>query len=100
MGGTSAAIGGPYRKPASLPAPFEGPAERGNLEMNRKLIALAILALGVISPMIGCGVATTEAENRRMLMRVADLDSKMLVDDIALFAQTNRPLRTSKWVIE
>jgi len=68
--------------------------------MNRKLIALAVLAVAVISPVIGCGVATTEAENRRTLMRVADLDAKMLVDDIALFAQTNRPLRTSKWVIE
>lgn len=68
--------------------------------MNRKLIALAVLALAVITPVIGCGISTTEPENRRMLMRIADLDSKMLVDDIALFAQTNRPLRTSKWVIE
>lgn len=68
--------------------------------MNRKLIALCLLVAVVISPMIGCGVATTEQENRRMVNRIADLDAKMLVDDIALFCQTNRPLRTSRWVIE
>ena len=68
--------------------------------MNRKLIALCLLVAVVISPVIGCGVATTPAENRRMVNRIADLDSKMLVDDIALFTQTHRPLRTSKWVLE
>ncbi|RIK63668.1 MAG: hypothetical protein DCC65_15645 [Planctomycetota bacterium] len=68
--------------------------------MKRKLASLALLAIVMIAPAVGCGVATTQQENNRMLSRVADYDARMLVDDIALFAQTNRPFRGSRYVID
>ncbi len=68
--------------------------------MKRKLASLALLAVVLIAPAVGCGVATTRQENNRMISRVADYDARMLVDDIALFAQTNRPFRGSRYVID
>lgn len=65
-----------------------------------RFICMLALAIGALLPITGCGVGTTEMENRRTLTRVADYDARELVDDIALFAQTNRPLRTSRWVID
>lgn len=68
--------------------------------MNRKIATLALLAIVMIAPVVGCGVATTQSENNRMISRVADKDARMLVDDIALFAQTNRPFRGSRYIID
>ncbi len=65
-----------------------------------KIACLLLLAAIMVTPTIGCGVATTEVENRRIVQRVADYDARELVDDIALLIQTNRPLRTSRWVID
>lgn len=67
--------------------------------MTRKFAALVLLLALTIFPAIGCGVAATEPENRRTVMRVADFDAKMLVDDIGVLTQTHRPMRTSRYVI-
>jgi hypothetical protein len=66
----------------------------------RKLL-LVIVAAIAISPITGCcGVGTTEEENWRNVCRVADYDARMLVDDLSLFAQTHRTMRTSRWIID
>lgn len=66
---------------------------------TRFLVMLA-LTVAAIAPLTGCGVATTSTENRRVFDRVVSYDAKMLVDDLALLCQTNRPLRTSKFIID
>ncbi len=65
----------------------------------RKLL-LVIVAAVAIGPMVGCGVGTTQEENWRTVRRVADYDARMMVDDLALFAQTHRTMRTSRWIID
>ncbi|MBK8268129.1 MAG: hypothetical protein IPK83_07400 [Planctomycetes bacterium] len=65
-----------------------------------KRLFLIVFAAMTIAPFMGCGVATTAAENKRMVNRVADFDSRMLVDDLSLLFQTNRNLRTSRWIID
>ena len=61
---------------------------------------LLVLGLALTMPIFGCGVGSTPAENGRSIMRVADYDARMLVDDLGVLTQTDRPLRTSKWVID
>ena len=67
---------------------------------SAKRLLLLALAVAALSPVVGCGVGTTAADNRRVLNRVADYDARELVDDLALFTQTHRPLRTSRYVID
>ena len=68
---------------------------------NARRLLLLVVAAITLAPLYGCcGVGTTPAENRRTFCRVADYDSRMLVDDLALFAQTHRTLRTSRWIID
>jgi len=65
---------------------------------KRLLVLVLLLALTV--PMLACGVGSTPAENRRSALRVVDYDARMMVDDLALFMQIDRPLRNSRWVID
>ncbi|HWL94490.1 MAG TPA: hypothetical protein VNT79_13275 [Phycisphaerae bacterium] len=65
-----------------------------------KRLMMMVLAVAIVAPMVGCSVGATRQDNRRMLQRVARFDTLMLVDDIALFAQTNQVLRTSRWVVD
>jgi hypothetical protein len=65
-----------------------------------KRLFLIVFAAFVIAPVMGCGVATTAKENGRMVNRVADFDSRMLVDDLSVLFQTNRTMRTSRWIID
>ncbi|MFQ5429949.1 MAG: hypothetical protein ACE5E1_06525 [Phycisphaerae bacterium] len=65
-----------------------------------KRLLLVVFAAAVMGPVLGCGVGTTVADNRRTFNRVVDYDARMLVDDVSLFMQTNRTLRTSRWVID
>lgn len=65
-----------------------------------KKSVLFVLGVVLTAPIWGCGVGSTPAENRRTVMRVADYDARMLVDDIGVLTQTNRPLRTSRWIID
>lgn len=69
------------------------------MKLAKKTVML-LLAFALIAPVIGCGVGTTPADNKLKLARVVDYDGRMLVDDIALLLQTNRPLRTSRWIID
>ncbi|QDV90531.1 hypothetical protein RAS2_16100 [Phycisphaerae bacterium RAS2] len=66
----------------------------------RKLLCLMLAVAAIVPVMGGCGVGTTQQENNRQIGRVADYDARMMVDDLALFFQTRRPLRGSKWVID
>lgn len=61
---------------------------------------LFVLGLGLVAPILGCGVGTTQAENNRTIRRVADYDARMMVDDLGVLTQTNRPSHTSRWVID
>ncbi len=65
-----------------------------------KKLAMLLLVVALAGPILGCGIGATPSDHIRMFGRVADNDARMLVDDIALFAQTNRPLRTSRWIID
>jgi hypothetical protein len=65
----------------------------------RKLV-LSVLAVLVVGPLVGCGVGTTQEENNRTIARVIDYDARMMVDDLLLFSQLDRPLRTSRWIID
>ncbi len=69
------------------------------MKLFKKLLMIAFVA-AMVSPLTGCSVGRTKEENNRTLRRVADYDGRMLVDDTALFFQTNRPFRGSRWVIE
>lgn len=69
--------------------------------MNRiKALLLAVAVAALVAPTFGCGVGSTAAENRRMVQRVADYDARMLVDDLGVLTQTNRPFRGSKYLID
>ena len=65
-----------------------------------KLAFLFTLGAALVSPILGCGVGSSAAENRRTIMRVADYDARMMVDDLGVLTQTERPSRTSKWIID
>lgn len=69
------------------------------MKFTKRLLVLALLVVLVV-PILGCGVGVTPAENRRAATRVVDFDARMLVDDMALFLQLDRPLRNSRWVID
>jgi hypothetical protein len=65
-----------------------------------KLLSLMLL-VAVMAPLSGgCGVGTTKQDTNRKISRVTYYDSHEMVDDLALLFQTNRPLRTSRWVID
>lgn len=65
-----------------------------------KRVLLLVLLVCLIAPVVGCGVGSTPEENQRAFNRVVDYDARMLVDDVHLFLQVNRPLRNSRWVID
>ncbi len=69
------------------------------MRLVKTMLLVAIAAI-VFAPAVGCGVGTNMADTRRDFNRVVGYDARMLVDDIALFAQTDRPLRTSHWIID
>jgi len=69
------------------------------MKIARKLQSLVILA-AMFAPLGGCGVGTTQEENKRTIARSWDYDKRMLVDDLGLLIQVDRPRRTSKWVID
>ncbi len=69
------------------------------MRLVKTLLLVAITAI-VFAPAVGCGVGTNMADTRREFNRVVGYDARMLVDDIALFAQTDRPFRGSHWVID
>ena len=69
------------------------------MKRARKLL-LATILLAMIAPLPGCGVGTTKEDSKRTVQRSLKYDTRMLVDDLGLFAQVDRPLRTSRWVIE
>jgi len=68
----------------------------------KTLFTLASLLLSTgLAGVTGCdGVGHTSSEVDQNFRRVADYDSREMVDDIALFWQTDRPLRTSRWLID
>lgn len=65
----------------------------------KKALVLLLLAV-LIAPVVGCGVGTTPADHRQAAARVVDYDGRMLIDDLKLFMQIDRPLRNSRWVID
>ena len=67
----------------------------------RKFICLALL-VGTILPLAsGCvGVGTTKEDNKRKFDRVVQYDVQSMSDDLALFLQIQRPMRTNRWVID
>lgn len=69
------------------------------MKIARRLLSLVILA-AMFAPVSGCGVGTTQEENKRTIARSWDYDKRMLVDDLGLLIQVDRPRRTSKWVID
>lgn len=69
------------------------------MKIARRLLSLVILA-AMFAPIGGCGVGTTQEENNRTVARSWDYDKRMLVDDLGLLFQVDRPRRTSKWIID
>lgn len=69
------------------------------MTLAKKLLVLVLLIV-LTTPMLGCGVGITPAANRRAAMRVVDYDARMMVDDVTLFLQLDRPRRGSRWVID
>ena len=69
------------------------------MKIARRLLCLVILA-AMFAPIGGCGVGSTQEENNRAIARSWDYDTRMLVDDLGLLIQVDRPRRTSKWVID
>lgn len=65
-----------------------------------KKMVLLLLVIVLVGPILGCGVGSTRADTKRAFNRVADYDAREMVDDLALFMMTDRPLRTSRWVID
>jgi hypothetical protein len=68
------------------------------MSIAKKLLMLVLL-VALAAPIIGCGVGTTPEENQRAFRRVADYDARMLVDDLQIFLQIDRPFRGSHWVL-
>jgi len=69
------------------------------MKIAKRLLTLVILA-AMFAPIGGCGVGSTWDENKRTISRSYDYDGRMLVDDLGLFFQMDRPRRTSKWIID
>ena len=69
------------------------------MKLAKKLVMVLILA-AMFAPIGGCGVGTTQEENKRTISRSWDYDMRMLVDDAGLLFQVDRPRRTSRWVID
>ena len=70
------------------------------MKIARRLLSLVILA-AMFAPIGGCAsVGATKEENERTVSRSWSYDQRMLVDDLGLFFQIDRPRRTSKWVID
>lgn len=69
--------------------------------MNARIRSLFVLFALTIVACAGCsgGVGRTSGEIDEDFRRVVEFDSRMLVDDISLFTQTEHPMRTSKWLI-
>ncbi len=65
----------------------------------RRLMLLVLLVVMSV-PVLGCGVGSTPAENRRAVARIIDYDARMLRDDVTLLMQLHRPIRTSRWIID
>jgi hypothetical protein len=65
-----------------------------------KRIMMLVLVVAGTSQLFGCGVGSTPAEHRRAAARVVDYDARMMVDDVILFSQLDRPVRNSRWVID
>jgi len=69
------------------------------MSFAKKMLMLVLLVVLAV-PVVGCGVGTTPEENQRSFRRVADYDARMLVDDVQIFLQIDRPVRNSRWVID
>lgn len=67
------------------------------LRSVRILVPALLLTLLAVT---GCGVGRTASEVNRDARRTFVYDGRMLVDDMSLLFQTNRPLRTSRWIVE
>ena len=73
-----------------------------------KKMVLLLLVIVLVGPILGCllppilapSVGSTTPDSKRAFNRVVGYDARMMVDDLALFWQTDRPLRTSRWVID
>lgn len=65
-----------------------------------KKLAMLLLLIVLIGPVVGCGVGTTPADNYQAAARTINYDARMMVDDINLFWQLNRPMRTSRWITD
>ncbi len=73
-----------------------------------KKMVLLLLVIVLVGPILGCllppilapGVGSTTSDATRAFTRVVGYDAHGMVDDLALFWQTDRPLRTSRWVID
>lgn len=63
------------------------------------LLLLPALFIALVSAS-GCGVGRTSPEVWRDARRSSLQDAYMLTDDTALFLQTDRPYRGSRWVVE
>ncbi len=68
------------------------------MKLAKKLVML-VLVVVLAGPILGCGVGTTMQENIQAGGRVANYDALMLADDLRLFWQLDRPVRTSRWII-
>jgi len=71
------------------------------MKQFKVLIAL-LLVVAMSMPLLGChgGVGATPEQIQQDFNRTVKYDAEMLVEDIALFTQTRRPFRGSKWVID
>ena len=65
-----------------------------------KRVLLLVLLVALVAPVVGCGVGSTQEENQRAFNRVVDYDARMMVDDLQVFLQIDRPFRNSRWVID
>ena len=65
-----------------------------------KRVLMLVLLVALVAPVVGCGVGSTPEENQRAFNRVVDYDARMMVDDLQVFLQIDRPFRNSRWVID
>ena len=65
-----------------------------------KRVLMLVLLVALVAPVVGCGVGSTPGENQRAFNRVVDYDARMMVDDLQVFLQIDRPFRNSRWVID
>jgi len=70
------------------------------MNMVKRILMVVLVVVGT-AQLFGCsGVGKTHAEHRRTAARVVDYDARMMVDDVILFTQLDRPIRNSRWVID